>query len=110
MHRRTVLKGLVAAGAATGLAPSSPVLAGHAHGVEIKAFGFEPARLKVAPGDEITWTNKDAVPHTATATDESWDTGSLEQGQSATLIVSEGMQMRYLCQHHPSMVAELVFD
>ncbi len=110
MHRRTLLKRLVAAGAATGLAPSSRVLAGRAHRVEIKAFAFVPARLKVAPGDEITWINRDVVPHTATAADESWDTGTLDQGQSATLTVSEGMQVRYLCAHHPSMVAELVLD
>lgn len=110
MHRRTVLKGLVAACAATGLVPARRARAGRVHKVEIREFVFAPARLTVAPGDQITWTNRDVVPHTATASDESWDTGLLEQGQSKTLTIAEGLQIRYFCRYHPSMKAELVID
>ena len=108
MQRRTVLTGLVAAVAATSLVPSNRAMAGRVHQIEIRDFAFVPTRLKVAPGDEVTWINRDVVPHTATASDESWDTGSLDQGQSTTLTIAEGMQARYFCRFHPSMVAELV--
>lgn len=108
MNRRSVLKGLVAALAASSLWPRSGAMAATHHTVEILEFTFVPQRLKVAPGDKITWINKDIVPHTATALDESWDSGSLEQGQRQTLTVSDGMRGTYFCRHHPSMVAELV--
>ena len=108
MTRRSLLKGLVAAIAASGLLPRGAASAAVEHAVEIKAFKFVPARLKVAPGDKIIWRNADVVPHTATASDESWDAGSMEQGQNQTLVVSPGMQTQYFCRHHPSMVAELV--
>ena len=108
MTRRNLIRGLVAALAASGLLPRGSAMAASEHEVEIKGFAFVPARLQVAPGDKVTWINSDVVPHTATASDESWDSGSLEQGQSRTLTVSDAMRGSYFCRHHPSMVAELV--
>lgn len=99
----------MAAVAATGLLPPAQGRAASSvsHEVEIKEFAFAPARLNVALGDKVTWINTDVVPHTATASDESWDSGSLEQGGRKTLVVSEGMGGTYFCRHHPSMTAEL---
>jgi len=112
MQRRSVLKGLVAAGAAT----SFPLVRGDAadaasepkhHKVVIKSFAYVPANLDVNPGDKITWSNEDIVPHTATAVDESWDTGSIANGESRTLTAKEGMSADYFCRFHPSMLAKI---
>ncbi len=112
MKRRTVVQGLVVAIAASGLLPvlRGSAIAGNSHKVEIKAFAFVPSQLKVKPGDEVTWLNSDVVPHTATGSDESWDTGTLEQGEQRTLIITEDTKADYFCRHHPSMVARLVID
>ena len=32
--------------------------------VSIDNFTFSPAELTVAPGTEVTWTNRDDIPHT----------------------------------------------
>ena len=113
MQRRLVLKGLVAAGAAISLSSfwggvARAASASKIHHVEIKGLVFVPGKLAVKPGDKITWTNRDIVVHTATAKDESWDTGPLEKGESHTLTVTEGMSGSYFCQLHPSMTAEIV--
>lgn len=70
-------------------------------------FRFSPAVLTVRPGDKITWTNRDIVPHTATSVDGSWDTGHLDKDASHTIEVAEGMNARYFCRYHPSMKARL---
>lgn len=78
------------------------------HDIEIKRFEFNPTILEVRPGDQIRWTNWDISPHTATAEDGSWDTGELQKGQSATVMVSEDISTAYLCAFHPNMRAQLV--
>ncbi len=108
LNRRRMVGGLVAALAVTGLRPAVQAAAGAAHTVRISSFAFEPTRLEVSVGDTITWVNDDVVPHTATASDKSWGSGSLDHGQSQTLTVNREMQGSYYCRHHPSMVAELV--
>ena len=83
---------------------SSPVT----HEVAITGFKFVPAELKVRPGDRIRWTNADFSAHTATADDGSWDTGGLDEGQSATIDVVAGMSLTYHCDFHRAMRAKLV--
>jgi len=77
------------------------------HTVEIKNFKFAPRKLQVRPGDTILWINRDIVPHTATAGDQGWDTGSLKRGQSKSLEVRWEMTFAYICRFHPSMKAEI---
>ena len=74
--------------------------------VDIVGFVYSPSSLIIAPGDTITWTNQDVAPHTATADDESWDTGILQQGESASLVFGGSERVEsYFCAVHPSMKA-----
>ena len=77
------------------------------HEVDITGFAFDPALLDVRAGDRVRWTNRDVAPHTATARDRSWDTGTLRQGESAELEVSMDMASDYYCRFHPVMVGVL---
>jgi plastocyanin len=77
------------------------------HAVEIKDMAFSVPALEVAVGDTVTFTNADAAPHTATATDGSFDTGELTQGQSATITISQAGTFDYFCAVHPSMKASI---
>ena len=77
------------------------------HAIEIRDFVFSPRSIKVKTGDTITWTNFDIVPHTATANDSSWDSGTLEQGESFILTIAEDMELDYFCVFHPMMKASL---
>ncbi len=88
-------------------AQTQPAAGGQTHTVEIKQFKFVPDTLSVRAGDQIKWINKDIVPHTATATDESWDTGSLAKNETAVTVVSATTTEEYFCVFHPHMTATL---
>ncbi len=77
------------------------------HNVDIAKFRFDPIVLEVRPGDIIVWRNHDIAPHTATALDGSWDTGTLTSGQSYELTVGPDMDTEYFCRFHPAMKAKL---
>lgn len=89
-------------------ASNAPVsVAGATASVAIRGFAFSPGNLQVPVGAKVTWTNDDSAPHTATAKDRSWDTGILNQGQSATLTFDKPGDYTYYCTVHPNMVARL---
>ncbi len=111
--RRSVIKGVVAAVAATALftqvsrratASESPP---ENHEVEISSFKFSPETLKVRAGDTITWINKDIAPHTATARDKSWSTRRLNHNEKGSVLVTEDFASRYTCKFHPVMKGQL---
>lgn len=85
---------------------SSPTVATNA--VTIQNMAFSPASLTVKAGDTITWTNQDSVGHSATADDNSFDTGVLSNGQSGTVIFSKAGTFTYHCKVHPSMTATII--
>jgi len=73
------------------------------HIVEISGMAFTPAALDVAVGDTVTWINRDVVPHTATAENGAWDSGSLGQGEEWSLVVETAGSVDYRCAFHPQM-------
>ena len=77
------------------------------HIIEIQAFKYVPDRLTVETGDTITWINRDLAPHTATATDRSWDTKRLKKGERMSIVVTKTMKLEYFCRFHPHMKARL---
>ncbi len=76
--------------------------------VTIKDFAFTPATLTVPAGTTVTWTNDDAVPHTATASDGSFDSGNLNPGQSYSFTFSTPGSYPYVCQYHAGMTGTIV--
>ncbi len=104
--RRRVLMGA----AATAALPFSPALMAATpkiREVAIKSFKFDPEILQVRVGDTIRWTNKDLAPHTATADEFGWDTGSLERDEAAEVEVTADMETSYFCVFHPHMKGSL---
>jgi plastocyanin len=85
--------------------PVADVRAAASSGVTIKDFKYAPASISVNVGDTITWTNQDVAPHTATASDGSFDTGNLAKGQSGSITLSKAGTFPYICSIHPSMKA-----
>lgn len=75
--------------------------------VEIQSFKFAPRMPDVRPGDTVVWVNKDIVPHTVTARDKSWDSGTIKAGARWEVIVTPGMSPAYFCRFHPSMTARI---
>ena len=93
--RRTVLAALAAV-------PALPMAARAAsHEIRIEDRAFVPPSVDAAPGDTITFVNADAVAHTATADDASFDTGRIRPGESATVTVAGATG--FVCRFHPKM-------
>lgn len=77
------------------------------HQVEIYQFKFVPDTLYIKSGDTVVWTNKDIVSHTATASNDSWDSGEILTGQSWSTSFNKDTVLSYYCFYHPSMKAAL---
>jgi plastocyanin len=93
---------LALAGAATACTPS-PV----ARALPIRELAFPTVPHELHPGDTITWTNEDLVPHTVTAKDGRWDSGELAPGDSFVVVVDTGGTVPYVCRYHPTMSGTL---
>lgn len=78
------------------------------HVVNIVDFRYEPETLEAHVGDTVTFVNKDSAPHTATATDDSFDSGNLDSGDRWTLKLETTGTFEYLCTYHPDMTGRLV--
>ena len=76
--------------------------------VNIANFAFSPATITVKVGDSVNWTNKDSMGHSATADDNSWDSGVLAQGESKSIIFSKAGTFKYHCSVHPNMHGTVV--
>lgn len=89
--------------------PQDPVVAESGRvTVEIKDYDFTPRDLTVFVGAEITWVNRDDVPHDATSDQGGWSSGMLKRGEQGSLLFEEPGTFDYLCTIHPDMKAKLV--
>ena len=91
-----------------GVAPNPARAATHA--VAIADFAFAPATLTITVGDTVTWTNEDAVEHTATSTGGAFDSGLLAQGESFSFTFTAAGTYDYLCTPHPTMTGRIVVE
>jgi plastocyanin len=74
--------------------------------VTVAGFAFQPETLTAAQGATVTWTNEDDVPHTATATDGTFDV-SLSPGASGSHRFDEPGTYAYACSLHPQMTGQI---
>jgi plastocyanin len=94
------------AGSEEGKTESEPAPSGEAQKaekVQIVEFSYEPEPVVVQVGGKVTWQNQDTAPHTATADDESFDTGTIEQGKIGSATFKEAGTFTYFCEIHPTM-------
>lgn len=68
---------------------------------------FNPGTLRVHKGDRIVWVNKDLFPHTVTATNKAFDSGSIAAGDSWTYVANKAGEFSYGCTFHPTMKGSL---
>jgi len=76
--------------------------------VKIVNFAFSPQKVVIPVGGSVTWTNNDDVAHTATASDNSFDSGNLANGQSWTHVFTKAGKYSYICSYHPNMTGTIV--
>jgi plastocyanin len=71
--------------------------------VEIVEFTYGPDPVTVQTGGKVIWVNRDTAPHTATADDGSFDTGTIERGKLGSETFKEAGTYPYFCEIHPTM-------
>jgi plastocyanin len=78
--------------------------------VKIDDMEFVPAEINVQVGDTITWTNQDAVGHSACRdSPPAFDTGLIAQGDTSdpTQFREQG-SFDYFCRQHRHMTARVI--
>ena len=80
------------------------------HQVAIERFAFAADTVAVAPGDTVVFTNRDPVPHTATAASGVWDSGEIPAGGTWRLAVPADGTGGYTCRYHPTMRGALTAE
>jgi plastocyanin len=88
---------------AGGSTPAPSGEAARAEKVKIVEFIYQPDPVTVQVGGKVIWQNEDTAPHTATADDGSFDTGTLEQGKLKSETFKEAGTYPYFCEIHPTM-------
>jgi plastocyanin len=86
-----------------GNAPAPSGEAVRSEKVEIVDFAYDPDPVTIQEGGKVTWINRDAEAHTATADDGSFDTGTLEEGKLKSESFKEPGEYPYFCEIHPQM-------
>jgi plastocyanin len=75
--------------------------------VVIDKLVFTPAEVNAKVGDTIEWINKDALAHTATATNGDWNvvTGPKQSGR---VVLKKVGAVDYFCKYHPNMKGRVI--
>ena len=93
-----------------GLVGAPPSVRAAEQAVQIGDGTFSPARLTVAVGDTVTWTNADSSPHTVTSEDGTFDSGNLDEGQVFSHTFTTPGTFAYRCEYHSDMTATVVVE
>lgn len=85
-------------------------VAGEGATVELRQVAFQPAEIRIRPGQAVTWVNTDPVEHTVDADDRSWSSGLLgEDGRFVQRFERAG-RYAYHCTPHPQMRGVVVVE
>jgi plastocyanin len=87
-----------AAAASTGSAPE----------VGIDNFAFTPGTTTVKPGTQVTWTNRDDIPHTVDSAQGKFKSAALDTDQTFQFRFTEPGEYPYFCRIHPKMTGSIV--
>jgi len=74
--------------------------------IDIEKFSFTPKRVTAEIGDTIEWTNRDAVGHTVSAEDKSFEV-VLTPGGTERLVIEHAGKFYYYCHFHSRMTARV---
>jgi plastocyanin len=81
-----------------------------ASGAEVKIdnFTFSAPTITVAAGTQVTWTNRDDMPHTIASDDKLFKSKALDTDEKFSFTFSTPGTYHYFCSIHPKMTGEVV--
>lgn len=85
------------------VAPAAPL----ANSVLISGMAFSSANITIKAGQTVTWTNRDAIPHTVTSDQAFWDSSPVPPGGSFSQTFTQPGTYAYHCTLHPFMTGQV---
>src|SRR5262250_1725906 len=76
--------------------------------VKIDNFSFTPATITVAAGTQVTWTNRDDIPHTVVTEDKTIKSKVLDTDEKFSTTFDKPGTYSYFCSIHPKMKGTIV--
>lgn len=76
--------------------------------VKIDNLTFTPDALTVAAGAQVTWTNRDDIPHTVVSDDQTIRSKPLDTDDQFTFTFTKAGTYTYFCSLHPKMKGKVV--
>jgi plastocyanin len=77
--------------------------------VTIDNFSFAPMQLEIKAGTEVTWINKDDVPHTVVSDDHKlFKSRALDTDEKFSFTFKDPGTYEYFCSVHPKMTGKIV--
>ncbi len=76
--------------------------------VDVVDYLFQPQRVQISVGSTLSFSNSGTIVHTATAQDNSWDTGDIAPGQTSSVTFNSAGTFTYSCTPHPWMIAQVI--
>jgi plastocyanin len=81
---------------------------GGAHEVNIDNFSFAPMEMTISAGSQVTWINKDDVPHTVVSVDHQFKSKALDTDEKFSFTFSNPGTYEYFCSVHPKMTGKII--
>ncbi len=76
--------------------------------VKIDNFTFTAQTITVPAGTEVTWVNRDDIPHTVVSQEGVFKSKALDTDDKFSFKFSQPGTYHYFCSIHPKMTAEVV--
>jgi amicyanin len=76
--------------------------------VKIDSFAFTPATLTVPVGAQVTWANRDEIPHNIVTQDETVKSKLLRTDEKFSFTFTKPGTYSYFCSIHPMMKGKIV--
>src|ERR1700691_2763445 len=76
--------------------------------VSIDNFSFAPMEMTISKGTQVTWVNKDDVPHTVVSVDHKFKSQALDTDEKFSFTFQDAGTYAYFCSVHPMMTGKIV--
>ena len=76
--------------------------------VKIDNFSFGPGTLTVPVGTNVTWTNRDDIPHTVVSTEGAFKSKVIDTDEKFSYTFTKAGTFPYFCSIHPKMTGKIV--
>ena len=76
--------------------------------VSIDNFSFGPMELTIPAGTQVTWINKDDVPHVVMSVDHKFKSKALDTDDKFSFTFQDPGTYEYFCSVHPKMTGKII--